>query len=153
MYLGSTLVRNRRINSHAMKKTSPIKALDHVAIAVHKIHDHLPIYTEKLGIPCEGIYTIKAYGVRIASLKLRNSRIELMEPMGPKSILKGFLDKKGEGIAHIAFKVRGLEKCISNLKDRGMLWIGDKPRKGLHNSQICFLHRSSTKGILLEFVE
>ncbi len=128
-------------------------ALDHVAIAVRSIKNHLPLYTKKLGIAKEGITTFQEYGVRIASLKLPNARIELIEPTGPKSTLVKFLAKRGEGLHHIAFRVPNLPSCVTKFKKRGLAWVDEKPRRGLHDSRICFLHPSSTNGILLEFVE
>ena len=127
--------------------------LDHVAIAVRKIKNHLPLYRTKLGIPLESITTFKEYGVRIASLKLKNARVELLEPIGKKSVLAKFLEKRGEALHHVAFKTRGLAKTVASLKQKKLTWINEKPRRGLHNTRICFLHPSCTRGILLEFVE
>ena len=135
-----------------MKAMLP-QSLDHVAIAVHRIADHLPLYAKTLGMKHEGIYAFKAYGVRIASLKLKNARIELVEPMGPASVLAKFLAKRGEGIHHVAFRVDNLSGCVDTLKKKGLQWLNEKPRKGLHGSRICFLHPSGGKGVLLEFVE
>ena len=129
-----------------------VKSLDHLAIAVRRIKDHLPLYRDALGMRLEGIYPFKAYGVRIASLKLINARLELIEPAGRNSTLNKFLEKRGEGLHHVAFQVRDLRECVAALKAEGRQWINERPRTGLHHSRICFLHPSSAKGILLEFV-
>ena len=133
-------------------KLPSLKALDHVAIAVRRIRDHLPLYTKILGMKHEGTYAFRHYGVRIASLKLKNARIELIEPLTPKSVLQKFLAKRGEGLHHIAFRVGNLKACVAVAKKSGLRWINETPRKGLHGSDICFLHPSSAKGVLLEFV-
>lgn len=134
-------------------KTPSIQTLDHVAIAVRRIQDHLPLYVKTLGMRHEGTYAFKAYGVRIASLKLKNARIELVEPTAKDSVLTKFLEKRGEGLHHVAFRVGKLAACVDALKKGGLTWLNETPRKGLHGSQICFLHPSSGKGTLLEFVE
>ncbi len=129
------------------------RVLDHVAIAVHRIKDHLPLYQKTLGMHYEGTFIFKDYGVRIASLRLKNARIELVEPAGKKSVLAKFLKKRGEGLHHLAFRTKNIARCATDLKKHGLCWIDEKPRRGLHGSRICFLHPDSTKGILLEFVE
>ncbi len=126
---------------------------DHVAIAVHKIKDHLPLYRDLLGIELEGTYDFKEYGVRIAAFALPNGRLELLEPLGKKSTLAKFLAKRGEGLHHLAFRTHAIEKQVKDLKKAGLSWINEKPRRGLHDTRVCFLHPRSSKGILLEFVE
>ncbi len=128
-------------------------SLHHVAIAVHRIKDHLPLYAKTLGMEHEGTFTLREYSVRIAALKLPNARIELIEPAGPRSTLTKFLAKRGEGLHHVAFQVADLPRRVTDLKRSGLKWINEQPRPGLHGSGICFLHPSSAKGILLEFVE
>lgn len=129
------------------------KRIAHIGIAVTSIQEALPLYIEHLGIPLEKIETIQSERVKIAFLKVGESRIELLEPLDDTSTISTFLQKRGEGIHHIALEVDQIEKRIQTLQQNGIKLIHDLPIMGADNSKIAFLHPHATHGVLVELCE
>lgn len=132
---------------------TPPKKIAHIGIAVHKIEDALPFYTDGLGLVVESIEEVESEGVKIAFLKVGETRIELLEPLYESSPIQGFLDKKGEGIHHIAFEVDDIHPRITQLKHKGVKLINEEPKSGAHQSEIAFIHPKSTHGVLVELCQ
>ena len=130
-----------------------IKGLDHVAIAVNRIEDALPIFERKLGLRLEKTMTVETQKVKIAILQAGETKIELLEPTDPESSVAKFLANRGEGIHHIAIEVTDIEGHLKELKDKGIDLIDDKPRPGAEARKIAFAHPKSTKNVLIELVE
>lgn len=130
-----------------------IKGLDHVAIAVNEIDEALEIYQHQLALKLEEVKVVEQQRVRAAILHAGDLKIELLEPTDAESAVAKFLEKKGEGIHHIALLVSDIEKHLKELKEKGVFLIDDKPRIGAEGGKIAFIHPKSTKGVLIELVE
>jgi len=130
-----------------------ITGLEHIGIAVNKIDDALQVFENVLGLKLEKTRTVEAQKVKIAFLHVDETKIELLEPTDREGTVAKFLEKKGEGIHHIAFRVTDIEEMIRQLKGKGIVLIDEEPRKGAEGGKIAFLHPKSTKNVLIELCE
>jgi len=130
-----------------------ITGLEHIGIAVNKIDEALQVFEDILGLKLEKRSTVEAQRVRIAFLKVGETRIELLEPTDKEGTVAKFLENRGEGMHHIAFKVTGIEDMLQQLKDKGITLIDEKPREGAEGGKIAFLHPKSTRNVLIELCE
>jgi len=131
----------------------PVKAVNHVGIAVRSIDAQRPFYEGTLGAVFEGVEEVPDQKVRVAFFRISDVRLELLEPTDPSSAVASFLDKRGEGLHHVAFTVAGIEARIQELKQSGLRMIDDVPRPGAHHMRIAFVHPKSTFGVLTELCE
>ena len=132
---------------------TPVKAVNHIGIAVRSIEVQRPFYEGTLGAVFEGIEVVADQKVRVGFFRVGDVRLELLEPTDPSSTVTAFLEKRGEGLHHVAFTVAGLEQRIAELKQAGVRMIDDAPRPGAHHMRIAFLHPRSTFGVLTELCE
>ena len=132
---------------------TPVKAVNHIGIAVRSIDAQRPFYEGTLGALFEGTETVPDQKVRVGFFRVGDVRLELLEPTDPSSTVTAFLEKRGEGLHHVAFTVAGLEQRIAELKQAGVRMIDDAPRPGAHHMRIAFLHPRSTFGVLTELCE
>ena len=130
-----------------------IVGLDHIAIAVRKLDEALQIYQNILGLQLEKIKVVENQKVRVAFLQAGKTKIELLEPTAPESTVAKFIEKKGEGIHHIALKVQNIEDFLKQLKEKGIALVDEKPRVGAEGGKIAFLHPKSLKNVLIELCE
>ena len=131
----------------------PIDKLDHIGIAVKSIEEGLKYYRDVLGMEYLGEEEVTEQKVRVAFLKLGESRIELLEPTSSDSPVAKFLEKRGAGIHHIAVLVDDIEAALSDHRKAGTRLIDEMPRVGAHNMLIAFVHPKSTGGVLLELCQ
>jgi len=130
-----------------------IKRVDHIAIAVNNLDEVLKLYDELFGLKPEHIKDIPDQGVKAALIPVGNGgEIEFLEPVDPQGGVAKFLEKKGEGIHHIALETDDVEQEIKSLAEKGVQLIDKEPRMGLAG-KIAFLHPKSTKGILIELCQ
>lgn len=127
--------------------------VDQVAIAVHSIEKSLQFYQGTLGLKLHSIEEVPSEKVKVAILMVGETRIELLEPMSKDSPISSFLEKRGEGVHHIAFRTQNIHSVINQLRDKQVKIIEPAPRKGSENSKVGFVHPHSTSGVLLELVE
>ncbi|SES82229.1 methylmalonyl-CoA epimerase [Oceanobacillus limi] len=132
---------------------SPPNKIAHIGIAVHSIDNVLSFYTDSLGLTLETIAEVKAERVKIAFLKIGESRLELLEPTDESSPIQKFLSTKGEGVHHIALEVEDIQLRMEQLKEFGIPLLNDEPKQGAHNSQIAFLHPKAAHGVLFELCQ
>lgn len=130
-----------------------IKNIDHIGIAVKSLDETLPLYTETLNLELEGIETVESQGVKVAFILAGNTRLELLEALSPSSPIAKFIDKRGEGIHHVALGVDRIEDRIKEIKESGLRMIDDSSRKGAHKADVAFVHPKSTAGVLFELCE
>lgn len=130
-----------------------IEKLDHIGIAVKDIEEALKFYSDALGLECTHVEDVSGQHVKIAFLPVGDVNLELLESTDPESAVAKFIDRKGEGIQHIAFKVNNIESAMAALKEKGVEFIDAIPRTGAHESKIAFLHPRSSHGVLIELVE
>ena len=132
---------------------TPVKAVNHIGIAVRSIEAQRPFYEGALGAVFEGCEDVPDQKVRVGFFRIGEVRLELLEPTDPTSTIAAFLEKRGEGLHHVAFTVEGLEARIAELKQSGLRMIDEVPRPGAHHMRIAFVHPRSTFGVLTELCE
>ncbi len=132
---------------------SCVKAVNHIGIAVRSIDAQRPFYEGALGAVFDGIEEVPDQKVRVGFFRVGDVRLELLEPTDPTSTVAAFLEKRGEGLHHVAFTVDGIEARIAELKTSGLRMIDDVPRPGAHHMRIAFVHPKSTFGVLTELCE
>lgn len=127
--------------------------IEHLGIAVANLEESIKYYEEVLGLKCYSIEEVKDQKVKTAFFKVGQTKIELLESTSPDGPIGKFIEKKGEGIHHIAFAVEGLQKSLNEVKAKGVRLIDDTPRPGAEGLNIAFLHPKSTHGVLTELCE
>ncbi len=130
-----------------------ITHIEHLGIAVKSIDASLPYYEGILGLKCYNIEVVADQKVKTAFFKVGETKIELLEPTSEDSPIAKFLEKKGEGIHHIAFSVPDVASALSEAEDKGIQLIDKAPRKGAEGLNIGFLHPKSTCSVLTEFCD
>jgi methylmalonyl-CoA epimerase len=130
-----------------------LKKIDHIGIAVHSIQQAAAFYEQALGLECERIEEVASQKVRTAFFTLGETHIELLEPMDKSSPIAKFLEKRGEGIHHIAYLSDDLATQLEKAKKSGCVLINEQPASGAGGKQIAFLHPKSTGGVLTEICE
>lgn len=127
--------------------------IDHIGIAVNSLDQAIPLYRDQLGMEYEGSEEVTEQKVRVAFLKVGESRIELLEPTAADSPVAKFLEKNGEGVHHLAYQVADIEAALAELKQKGVRLIDETPRRGAHNSLIAFIHPKASGGVLTEICQ
>ena len=130
-----------------------ISHIEHLGIAVKSLDEAIPFWEKKLGLKCYAIEEVKEQKVRTAFFKIGQSKIELLESTDPEGPIGKFIEKKGEGIHHVAFAVEGLQQALDSVAASGIQLIDKQPRKGAEGLNIAFLHPKSTFGVLMELCE
>ncbi|MCF6464569.1 methylmalonyl-CoA epimerase [Clostridium sp. Cult2] len=130
-----------------------VNKVDHIGIAVKNLDETLKFYEEVLGVKCVNKEVIEEQKVKVAFLPLGDTEVELLESTKEDGPIAKFIEKKGEGIQHIAYRVDDIEKAIEVLKEKGIRLIDEKPRYGAGGAKIAFLHPKSTFGVLIELCE
>ncbi|MEA1958372.1 MAG: methylmalonyl-CoA epimerase [Chloroflexota bacterium] len=129
-----------------------LKKIDHIAIAMKSVDEALKVFEDVFGLKCDHIEEIPDQGVKAATVRIGDVNIEFVEPIDPEGGVAKFVEKKGEGIHHIAIEVDDIVAELAALEAKGVALIDKQPRKGLAG-KIAFLHPKSTKGVLTELVE
>jgi methylmalonyl-CoA/ethylmalonyl-CoA epimerase len=128
--------------------------IEHIGIAVKSIDEALPYYENVLGLKCYAIEEVADQKVKTAFLKIGQTKIELLESTSPDGTIASFIEKRGEGIHHIAFSVAdGVQNALVEMESKGVKLIDKAPRKGAEGLNIAFLHPKSTVGVLTELCE
>ncbi|WP_029903968.1 methylmalonyl-CoA epimerase [Prevotella sp. 10(H)] len=131
-----------------------ISHIEHLGIAVKSIEEQLPYYEGVLGLKCYNIEVVEDQKVKTAFFKVGQTKIELLEPTSPDSTIAKFIEKKGEGIHHIAFSVAdGVANALAEMESKGVQLIDKAPRAGAEGLNIAFLHPKSTGSVLTELCE
>lgn len=126
--------------------------LDHVAIAVKDLEGALSLYRDVLGMPIGGVERVEDQSVDVAFVGDEPGRIELISPFRDGGVSK-FLEKRGEGLHHVAVRVRNVAAALEELKAKGVALIDEKPRAGAHGTTVAFVHPKGARGVLLELVQ
>lgn len=130
-----------------------LKKVDHIGIAVKNLDETIPYYTETLGLKVLKIEEVASESVRVAFIDAGNVKLELLEPMSEQSAIHTFIEKKGEGIHHIAFGVEGIEERMTELREKGIRILNEQPKIGAGGAQVAFLHPKSSFGVLYELCD
>ncbi|NLR79418.1 methylmalonyl-CoA epimerase [Chitinophaga eiseniae] len=127
--------------------------VEHIGIAVNSLSTSVPLFEKLLNTPCYKQEEVTSEHVITAFFQQGESKIELLEATGPESAIAKFLDKKGEGMHHIAFEVADIYAEMKRLQEEGFVLLQEIPKKGADNKLICFLHPKHSNGVLIEICQ
>jgi methylmalonyl-CoA/ethylmalonyl-CoA epimerase len=127
--------------------------VEHIGIAVKSLTDSIPLYEKLLNTNCYKTEEVSSENVNTAFFKTGETKIELLESQSKNGVINTFIEKKGEGIHHIAFDVTDIEAEMLRLKQEGFVLLSDSPKQGADNKLVCFLHPKSTNGVLVELCQ
>lgn len=130
-----------------------LKVIDHVGVAVEDIDAALGFYQDILGMPLVHRETVEEQGVHAALLDVGDGHVELVAPIGPETGVARFLERRGAGLHHVAYRVEDIDATLSALTAAGIRLIDERPRTGIRNSRVAFVHPASTGGVLSEIVQ
>jgi len=124
--------------------------VEHIGIAVKDLTNAIPLFEKLTNSKCYKTEIVKSEQVKTAFLKSGQTKIELLESLSDDGVIARFIQKKGEGVHHIAFEVRDIYAEMERLKNEGFILISDLPKMGADNKLVCFLHPKGTNGVLVE---
>ena len=127
--------------------------IEHIGIAVSHFETAIPLYEKLLNTPCYKTETVASEQVNTAFFQTADSKIELLESIHEDGVIAKFIEKKGEGIHHIAFEVADILAEMERLQKEGFVLINQEPKKGADNKWVCFLHPKGTNGVLVELCQ
>lgn len=127
--------------------------IEHLGIAVRQLQQSIPLFEQLLNTPCYKTEEVASEGVSTAFFQVAESKIELLEATKEDSPIAKFIEKKGEGIHHIAFEVENIEAEMKRLAALGFEILNKEPKKGADNKLVCFLHPKTTNGVLIELCQ
>ena len=130
-----------------------LNKVDHIGIAVSNLDEAVKLYKDVLGLELNGVEVVEEQKVKVAFLPVGDTEVELLESTSPEGPIAKFIEAKGQGIQHIAFRVDNIEAALEEMKAKGMRLIDEKPRYGAGGARIAFLHPKSTSGVLIELCE
>ena len=127
--------------------------IEHLGIAVKSLDEAIPYYEQMLGLKCYSIEEVADQQVKTAFFKIGQTKLELLESTDPEGTIAKFIEKRGEGIHHIAFATPSVKDSLEELSAKGVRLIDKEPRRGAEGLNIAFLHPKSTQGVLTEICE
>lgn len=130
-----------------------IKQIDHIGIAVKSLEQAGRFYSEVLGLPIQNTETVEDQKVTVAFIPVTGSEVELLESTEPDGPVARYIEARGEGIQHIAYRVENIDEALAELKGKGIRLIDQEPRKGAGGARIAFVHPKETNGVLVELCE
>ena len=130
-----------------------VKKIDHIGIAVKNLDETMKFYADALGLKTVATEVVEDQKVRIAFIPVGDSEVELIESTSPDGPVAKFIESRGEGLQHIAFRVDNIEEALQELKSKGIRLIDEKPRKGGGEAMIAFVHPKATNGVLVEITQ
>jgi methylmalonyl-CoA/ethylmalonyl-CoA epimerase len=128
-------------------------ALDHVGVAVSDLDAAIELYEGRFGMPLVHRETIEEQGVEAVLLDVGDSHVELLRPLGPETVVGRFIERRGEGLHHVAYRVDDIDGTLAKLKEAGVRLIDGEARAGIRRSRVAFLHPAATGSVLTELVE
>ncbi|HYB21745.1 MAG TPA: methylmalonyl-CoA epimerase [Thermodesulfobacteriota bacterium] len=128
-----------------------IRKIAHIGIAVKNIEEAEKFYTGVLGFKVHDRENLKE--IKASFIPIGDTAVELLQSTTPEGVINRFIEKRGEGVQHIAYQVDNIEEALEELKAKGIPLIDEKPRKGAHNSKVAFVNPKGTYGVLVELVE
>jgi len=127
--------------------------VEHIGIAVKNMKDGIALYEKLLNSPCYKTETVESEKVNTAFFQKADTKIELLESTDPDGVIARFIDKKGEGLHHIAFEVADIRAEMERLRSEGFTILNEEPKRGADNKLVCFLHPKGTAGVLVELCQ
>ena len=129
-----------------------MQKIEHIGIAVKKLSVSIPLFEKLLNTTCYKVEEVESEKVNTAFFNTGDSKIELVEALDPEGVINRFIEKRGEGMHHIAFQVEDINAEIARLKKEGFSFINEKPKQGADNKWVVFLHPKESNGVLIELV-
>ena len=130
-----------------------MQKVEHIGIAVKNLSVSVPLFERLLNSPCYKTEQVESEKVNTAFFQSGDTKIELLESSDPSGVITKFIEKKGEGLHHIAFDVEDIEAEIKRLKKEGFMILNETPKPGADNKLVCFLHPKDTHGVLIELCQ
>jgi methylmalonyl-CoA/ethylmalonyl-CoA epimerase len=130
-----------------------MQKVEHIGIAVQSLASSVPLFEKLLNTPCYKTEVVERERVSTAFFQTGETKIELLESMDPEGVIARFIEKKGEGIHHIAFGVADIKAEMERLKEQGFVLLNETPQLGADNKLVCFLHPRHTNGVLVELCQ
>ena len=130
-----------------------MKNVEHIGIAVKNLDISIPLFERLLDTSCYKTELVESENVKTAFFQKGETKVELLESLEAEGVISRFIEKKGEGVHHLAFAVENIEDEIKRLKAEGFNFVNDTPKKGADNKLICFLHPKDTNGVLIELCQ
>lgn len=151
--MGDSLIVIKEVPKSMIGGNSVVNKVDHIGIAVSNLEESIKFYEEILGLKLHGTETVEEQKVKVAFLPVGDTEVELLEATAPDSPIAKFIEAKGQGVQHIAFRVDNIEAALDEMRAKGIRLIDEKPRYGAGGARIAFLHPKSTNGVLIELCE
>jgi methylmalonyl-CoA/ethylmalonyl-CoA epimerase len=130
-----------------------MKNVEHIGIAVASLADSIPLFEKLLNTSCYKTETVESEAVNTAFFQTGETKIELLESTTGSGIIRKFIERKGEGIHHIAFEVQDIQAEMDRLKAEGFVLLNEQPKRGADNKLVCFLHPKTTNSVLIEICQ
>ena len=130
-----------------------MRKIEHIGVAVRNLEISIPLFEKLLNTPCYKTELVEGEKVNTAFFKKGESKIELLESIDENGVIAKYIEKKGEGVHHIAFDVEDIEAEMKRLQDEGFVLLNEKPKAGADNKLVCFLHPKGTNGVLIELCQ
>jgi methylmalonyl-CoA/ethylmalonyl-CoA epimerase len=127
--------------------------IDHVGVAVSDLDAGIALYERTFAMPLAHRERVESQGVEAALLDVGDGHVELLAPLGPETVVGKFIERRGEGLHHVAYAVDDIDAALGRLKQEGVELIDAEPRRGIRNSRVAFLHPKATGSVLTEIVE
>ena len=127
--------------------------VEHIGIAINSLASSIPLFEKLLNTSCYKTEKVESENVNTAFFQQGDTKIELLESTSPDGVISKYLEKKGEGIHHIAFEVTDIQAEMERLRNQGFILLNEKPKPGADNKLVCFLHPKSTGGVLVEICQ
>jgi methylmalonyl-CoA/ethylmalonyl-CoA epimerase len=127
--------------------------IDHVGLAVSDLDESIALYEGTFGMPMVHRERVESQGVEAVLLDVGDGHVELLQPLGPETVVGKFIAKRGEGLHHVAYAVEDIDATLERLKDAGVALIDEEARVGIRGSRVAFLHPKATGSVLTELVE
>jgi methylmalonyl-CoA/ethylmalonyl-CoA epimerase len=127
--------------------------IDHIGVAVEELDEAVALYSERLAMPVQHRETVEEQGGEAVLLGVGESHVELLRPLGPETAVGRFLQRNGPGLHHVAYGTDDIDSALDAVREAGLRLIDERPRTGIRNSRVAFVHPGSTGGVLTELVE
>jgi methylmalonyl-CoA/ethylmalonyl-CoA epimerase len=127
--------------------------IDHIGVAVDDLAEAIALYSERFGMPLQHRETVEEQGVEAVLLGVGENHVELLRPLAPETAVGRFLERNGPGLHHVAYGTDDIDSALKAVRDAGLRLIDERPRTGIRNSRVAFVHPKSTGGVLTELVE
>jgi methylmalonyl-CoA/ethylmalonyl-CoA epimerase len=127
--------------------------IDHVGLAVSDLDESIALYEGTFGMPMVHRERVESQGVEAVLLDIGDGHVELLQPLGPETVVGKFIEKRGEGLHHVAYGVEDIDATLERLKSAGVALIDQEARVGIRGSRVAFLHPKATGSVLTELVE